>query len=164
MPSSIAGSVKKFAPQVWIWLTLSVIGLYDTILLTIEHFTRRGLPCSFTGGCERVLTSKYSVIFGIPTALFGVIFNLLVLFLMIEAISNRQNPSRRIMLAWGSIGFLSSIGLTFLQAFVIRAWCQYCLLSALTSTLIFFTAIWYWRSTSSNQLPTDTNKENIDEA
>ena len=137
----------KLALQVWAWLVLSVIGLFDATLLTVEHFTHRGLPCSFTNGCERVLTSKYSEVLGVPTAAFGVVFYLIVLFAMIMAITNKQNPSRRLMLGWGSIGLLSSIILTGLQAFVIRAWCQYCLLSALTSTLIFVVAVWYWRTT-----------------
>lgn len=137
---------KSIPVQVWLWLALSVAGLYDATLLTIQHYTKLGLPCSFSGGCERVLTSKFSTIGGVPIALGGVLFYALVLFLMLVAVTNKQRPNKYLMLGWGAIGFVTSLGLTAIQAFIIRAWCQYCLLSALTSTLIFLVAIWYWRS------------------
>ncbi|MEI7818731.1 MAG: vitamin K epoxide reductase family protein [bacterium] len=130
---------------IWAFLGLSIVGLFDSILLTLEHFTRRGLPCSLTGGCERVLTSKWSEIFGIPTAAFGILFYLVVLYLVIHALTHREALPVKLLLVWGAIGFMSSVWLVGLQAFVIRAWCQYCLLSALSSTLIFVTAIVHWR-------------------
>lgn len=132
---------------------LSIAGLIDATILTIEHYTRDGLSCSITGGCERVLTSQYSElpIVGIPVAMLGVVFYGVVLFLVMFSVINREPIRRLPILAWSTIGFVSSLGLTFLQAFVIRAWCQYCLLSALTSTLIFITAIIYWLRTRDNK-------------
>ncbi len=132
---------------------LSIAGLIDATILTIEHYTRDGLSCSITGGCERVLTSQYSElpIVGIPVAMLGVVFYGVVLFLVMFSVINREPIRRLPILAWSTIGFVSSLGLTFLQAFVIRAWCQYCLLSALTSTLIFITAIVYWLRTRDNK-------------
>lgn len=133
--------------------TLSVVGLIDATILTIEHYTRKGLPCTFTSGCERVLSSRYSElpIFGIPLAFLGVVFYAVVLFMVIFSVVNREPIRRLPILAWSTIGFVSSLGLTSIQAFVIRAWCQYCLLSALTSTLIFVVAIIYWLKTRDNK-------------
>lgn len=128
---------------------LAIAGLADAVLLTVEHYTRKGLPCTFTGGCERVLTSQYSEIAGQPIALLGVVFYAAVLFLAVHALVNKSPLPRRFLLLWASIGFLSSLALTSLQAFVIKAWCQYCLLSALTSTLIFILAIAYFFTTKS---------------
>ena len=140
---------KKLPLQVWVWLGLATIGLYDAILLTVEHYTRRGLPCTLSGGCERVLTSKFSEFGGVPTAALGIVFYLVVLFAIMYYVTNQQRPNKYLMLGWGAIGFVTSLGLTSIQAFIIKAWCQYCLLSALTSTLIFLTAVWYWRASSS---------------
>lgn len=151
----MAKANKRFGwPQVAFGL-LSVVGIIDATILTIEHYTRDGLSCGFTGGCSRVLTSQYSElpIVGIPVALLGVVFYAVVLFLVMFSVSNREPIRRLPILAWSTIGFVSSLGLTYLQAFVIKAWCQYCLLSALTSTLIFITAVIYWLKTR------DTNKE-----
>lgn len=144
------------------WLALATVGLYDATLLTVQHYTKLGLQCNFTGGCERVLTSKFATIGDIPIALGGVGFYLLVLFMMLVAVMNQQRPNRYFMLGWGAIGFVVSLVLTGIQAFIIKAWCQYCLLSALTSTLIFLTAIWYWRSSEAKPQVAahDESKEN----
>lgn len=140
---------------------LGIAGLADAVLLTVEHYTRKGLPCTFTGGCERVLTSQYSEIAGQPIALLGVVFYVVVLFLAVHALVNKSPLPRKFLLLWGFIGFLSSLGLTGLQAFVIKAWCQYCLLSALTSTLIFILAIAYFfktRSATAQQPEEESNE------
>lgn len=123
---------------------LAIFGLVDSIVLTFEHYAKQNLPCTLSGGCEKVLTSQYSTIAGLPIALLGVVFYGLVLFLAIYAIANKTALPRLFLLGWGAIGFLSSLVLTGLQAFVIRAWCQYCLFSALTSTVIFCLAIGYF--------------------
>lgn len=123
------------------YVILSIVGLFDSLLLTVEHYSRRGLPCSFTGGCERVLTSKWSEFFGIPISLGGVVFYGLILFLVVHSLVNKTPLNRFFMLFWSIIGFITSVYLTLIQAFIIKAWCQYCLLSALTTTLVFILSI-----------------------
>lgn len=144
---------RRFGWSQIIFSLLSVIGLVDATILTIEHYTRSGLSCSISGGCERVLTSQFSVlpVVGIPIAMLGVVFYGVVLFMVVFSVVNREPLRRLPILVWSTIGFMSSLGLTFIQAFILHAWCQYCLLSALTSTLIFVSAVWYWRSTTNNK-------------
>jgi uncharacterized membrane protein len=142
---------RRFAWSHIVFGGLALVGLVDAMILTIEHYTRKGLPCTFTGGCERVLTSRFSEIAGQPIALLGVVFYGVVLYLVVHSIANREMLPKKMLLGWSFIGFLSSLGLTFIQAFIIKAWCQYCLLSALTSTLIFVSAIIYWRKNNLNK-------------
>src|SRR6476469_1988821 len=52
-------------------VVLSLVGLADSIYLTIHHYTAEPVPCSITGGCEMVLTSPYAEVSGIPLAAFG---------------------------------------------------------------------------------------------
>lgn len=140
---------------------LAIAGIIDATILTIEHYTRDGLSCGFTGGCSRVLTSQYSElpILGIPIALLGVVFYAVVLFLVMFSVINREAIRRLPILAWSTIGFVSSLGLTYIQAFILKAWCQYCLLSALTSTLIFITAVIYWQKTRTNKQKEEVEDE-----
>lgn len=104
-------------------------GLADAIYLTIHHYTAEMVPCGEGFDCGTVLTSSYAEIGGIPLAVFGAIayftaFSLAIL----AAFGNR--------LMWRIFGFqtilmaLFSIRLIYLQAFVINAFCQYCLISA----------------------------------
>lgn len=116
-------------------LLLSLVGIFDSIYLTITHYTQTLVPCSFTHGCETVLRSSYSEILGIPLAFFGVTFYVTVLA---AAIFFLQHKTYHWWLSvWGLVGFLSSMYLLFVMGFVLKTFCQYCLLSTLTSTIIF---------------------------
>lgn len=141
---------------------LAIIGFIDATILTIEHYANLNLPCYVTGGCERVLTSKYSEIAGIPISLAGTLFYGVVLFLAMFALVNKTQLPRKILLLWGSVGFVTSLGLTAIQAFIIKAWCLYCLFSALTSTLIFILAIVYFVRTKES-VTDDTEEDQQDE-
>ena len=112
-------------------------GLADAVYLTVKHFTGEAVPCSIVEGCEQVLTSSYAEIFGVPLAAFGALayftaFSLAVL----AAFGNRQ--------MWALFGIqvvlmaIFTAWLVYLQAFVIEAFCQFCLISAAV-TLILLT-------------------------
>lgn len=115
---------------------LALIGFADASYLTIEHYRNIVPPCTVSG-CETVLTSAYSSIFGVPVALFGAIFYLIVLIGTLSYVEGRRERPFRAILWLSPVGFVASIWFVFLQAFVLDAYCQYCLVSAGTSTLIF---------------------------
>src|SRR4051812_8879211 len=58
---------------------VALLGFADAAYLTVEHYQNIIPPCSITGGCEKVLTSPYSTVLGIPVSLVGSIYYLLVL-------------------------------------------------------------------------------------
>ncbi len=119
----------------WLLAAISAVGLTDALYLTITHYTNALVPCNFSHGCEAVLKSQYSEIFSIPVALFGVIFYLVTL--VVAIFFANQHRYHWLLSVWGVIGFISTLYLLYIQAFVLHAFCQYCLLSALTSTLTF---------------------------
>jgi uncharacterized membrane protein len=131
------GGLSKFA---WAAVVFALIGLGDSVYLTVQHFTNGKVPCSIITGCEQVLTSEYAEIFGIPTAAFGAAaYFLAFCFALLAAFGNR-----RMWLLYGLLSvvmFLFTIWLVYLQAFVIEAFCQFCLLSALTTTILFIIAL-----------------------
>ena len=111
---------------------IALIGLADSIYLMIHHYTGEKVPCSVVEGCEQVLSSSYAEIAGIPLAIFGaaayfVAFSLAIL----AAYGNRS--------AWTLFGMQVIVmaaftaWLVYLQAFVIEAFCQFCLVSAATT-------------------------------
>jgi uncharacterized membrane protein len=122
-------------------VVLAVVGFADATYLTVEHFANVVPPCTLRG-CETVLTSGYSVMFGIPVALLGALyyFALLVMyFLYFEA---KDVRALNFALHLSVLGLVCDIWFIFLQAFIIHAWCQYCLLSAAVSTVIFVLSYW----------------------
>jgi uncharacterized membrane protein len=52
---------------------VALIGLADSIYLTIKHYTGEAVPCSVIEGCEQVLTSSYAEVAGVPLAALGAI-------------------------------------------------------------------------------------------
>ena len=108
---------------------LSLIGLTDAIYLTVKHVTGGVVPCTLTGSCEQVLNSSYATIAGIPLAAFGALAYFTVFSLAIlAAFGNELARSFLIFVVGLMLAF--SIWLFILQAFVLHAFCQYCLLSA----------------------------------
>jgi uncharacterized membrane protein len=123
------GKIAKYA----IFATVfSLIGLADSAYLTAKHFTDKNVPCNFITGCEQVLKSSYAEIYGIPTAAFGAIAYFAVFSLAILTFYGNRKM-------WKLLGLLIipmavfTLWLIYLQAFVIGAFCQFCLISAGTT-------------------------------
>lgn len=140
-------SSKKISADKWYLpagLILSLIGFVDSTYLSLAYFRGENLSCTFTNGCEKVTTSAYSVILGTPLALIGLIFYALVFVVLVAY----WDFEKKFLLEWlywlAMIAFGVSLWLTAVQVFALKALCQYCLLSATTSTLIFG-ASWYRR-------------------
>jgi uncharacterized membrane protein len=114
---------------------LSLIGLGDAIYLTVEHLSGRAVRCTITSGCEQVLTSAYATIGGFPLAGVGALayftaFSLAIL----AAFGNRKAGA--LLFYTVALMLLVSIYLFVLQAFVLHAFCQFCLLSGAVTLLL----------------------------
>jgi uncharacterized membrane protein len=119
---------------------LSLVGLGDSVYLTVKHMTGGIVPCSLTNGCEQVLTSSYATIGGIPLALIGAIAYFTVFSLAVLAAFGYRGV-RTPLFYLVMLMLAVSILLFALQAFVIHAFCQFCLLSAATTLLLAITVI-----------------------
>ena len=108
---------------------LSLLGLTDALYLTVKHLSGHSVPCSVTGGCEEVLTSSYAVVAGVPLAALGAAAYFSVFSLSILAAFGYRSAAK-LLLPLVATMVLVSVWLFYLQAFVIRAFCQFCLLSA----------------------------------
>jgi len=114
---------------------VSLIGLGDSIYLTIEHVTGQSVRCTVIAGCSEVLGSSYAVVAGIPLAAVGAaayfgVFSLATL----AAFGYRYAGTLLAILV--IIMFLMTLWLLYLQAFVIHHFCQFCLLSALVTFVL----------------------------
>ena len=125
------------------FISLSFVGFADAAYLTILHYLAVLPPCSVVSGCEKVLTSQYSEVVGIPLALFGAVYYLFIFFLSITALSFE----RWFQLYWAAFltigGLAVSLSLVYLQVFVINSLCFYCLISAGINILLFAVGIVY---------------------
>jgi uncharacterized membrane protein len=117
---------------------ISFIGFLDATYIVAKHYLGEIPPCGLTGECEAVLTSQYATVFNIPVALGGVIYYLFIFILLIAYLDTKNNRLIFIISSIILIGFLASLWFVYLQLFVIKAICIYCIISALICTILFF--------------------------
>ncbi len=128
-------SRRKYIGRVF--LVVAAAGLLDSAYLSWEHFLG-GIPlCGPNDGCSLVLTSQYAEWFGVPTAVLGLVFYLVVVALGIGYWRSGRLLVLRLLTALTGLGFLVSLSFVYLQLSVIRAVCIYCMLSAGSATALF---------------------------
>ncbi|HEV8371492.1 MAG TPA: vitamin K epoxide reductase family protein [Pyrinomonadaceae bacterium] len=136
---------------------VSLVGLGDAIYLTVEHLTGNTVRCMVTSGCSEVLGSAYASIGTIPLAALGALAYFTVFGLATLAAFGHQ-WTRSLLAAIVALMLATTLWLLFVQAFILHAFCQYCLLSAIvTLTLSAIVAI--ERYTRSLTRPPSRSKE-----
>jgi uncharacterized membrane protein len=125
-------------------LFVAFLGFLDATYLTLSHYQNSIPPCT-VAGCEVVLTSRYAIVLGIPLALLGSLFYLSVMSVSLLILTNYKEMFLKIFYFLAVTGFIVSLILSGIQAFDLKAFCQYCLASAATSTGIAILAFLEYR-------------------
>jgi len=138
--SQIAVLLEYFRMRKYLLLAFSLLGLFDALyLLWVYTSPSRPIVCLGTG-CDAVRASSYARPFGVPMPVFGVAAYLVLGLLILAENLSSQRLGRSLQYAVICIsggGFLFSLYLTSLEAFVIHAWCAWCVTSAIVVTCIF---------------------------
>ncbi len=98
-------------------IILTFAGLILSSYLT--YLTYTSVSCPIYGDCDKVITSQYAKILGIPIAFFGIL-GFLLLFLSFQMKKNN------ILLTSGIIGVIFILYLQYVQIFLINQLCLYC--------------------------------------
>ena len=116
---------------------LGLIGLVDSLYLTWIKIAHNGV-CSVSGGCEVVNISRYASIAGIPIALLGAgAYLTMIAILLLETRNDFfEFNGPVIVLGLSLVGVLYSAYLTYLELYVIRAICPFCVVSAVVLVLM----------------------------
>jgi uncharacterized membrane protein len=107
---------------------LALLGLAISAYLTWVHYADVEPICTGISDCERVQTSDYAELAGIPVALLGLVGYAAIL------VSLRLRVEITVLLAYVAVGF--SAYLTWAELFEIDAICQWCVASALITVAI----------------------------
>lgn len=114
---------------------VSVAGLADAMYLTVQALTGETLSCGGSPDCFRVLGSSYAKVGGIPVALIGALAYFTVFTLATFAAFDYARARKFLALIVGMM-FLATLWLLYVQAFLMHAYCRYCLFSAAITFLI----------------------------
>lgn len=119
-------------------IILSVIGIVNTSYLSYHSIKKTPVKCIFfpPEWCEKVQHSKFSRTLGFPNSMAGLgMYSALLILSILFAVGFLVVAWPIIAIIW--IGFIFSMYFTFIQAFVLRAFCTWCVLSAIEFTLLF---------------------------
>ena len=128
-PATRAGRFRPawLAPST---LALTVVGLGVSVYLTVEHFTNNAtLACSIGGvvDCAKVTTSAWSTFMGIPVALLGLVFFLVLLPLVWPSTwRSRVGWLDAARLGWLTVGLGMVLYLVWAELYRIHAICLWC--------------------------------------
>ena len=114
---------------------VSVAGLADATYLTVQALTGETLSCGGSPDCFRVLGSSYAKVGGIPVAMLGALAYFSVFMFATFAAFGYARAPKFLALMVGMM-FLGTLWLLYVQAFLLHAYCRYCLFSAATTFLI----------------------------
>lgn len=122
-----------------LFFTMAAIGIAETAYLIRERYASRKPICPIGGGCSQVLESRYNKTLGIYNDLLGLAFYLVMSVIAALLLLELGSTTRLNQIVSGATGvaLLMSVRFFYLQWRVIHAWCFWCLLSALTITLMF---------------------------
>jgi uncharacterized membrane protein len=114
---------------------VAVAGLADATYLTVQALTGETLTCGGSPDCFRVLGSSYAKLGGIPLAMLGALAYFSAFTLATFAAFGYSWAPKFLALIAGAM-FLMTLWLLYVQAFLLHAYCRYCLFSAAITFLI----------------------------
>lgn len=125
---------------------LSLLGIIVSSYLAYEYTQSSSIVCPISGiGCNVVRSSPYASFFGISTPFYGVAFYFLMA--MLSVIRGTLKGALSNYVVWlqvilSSAAFIFGVYLTYLEAFIIRAFCSWCLASfAITASIMLLSIL-----------------------
>lgn len=127
---------------------LAIVGVFVSGYLTLAHQLNFEMPCGLTqGGCDKVAQHESARGFGIPalraipTAAFGLMMFIALLALSFAraAVGSDVLERRAAFAQWLMLlaGVAATLYLTYLEKYVIQAWCAWCVASGIITVLAF---------------------------
>jgi uncharacterized membrane protein len=136
---------------------LALAGIFVALYLLLYKLGIIGeLSCS-VGSCETVNSSRWATFLGIPVAGWGVAWYVGMFVLALVSTGERFAESHvvsLVLLLVALSGLIFSLYLTYLELFRIHAICQWCVVSAIIVTIIFFICLSDYRDTRRADLAT----------
>ena len=129
-------TVSRFRTIIYVVAAMvSLAGLADATYLTVQALTGETLGCGGSPDCFKVLGSAYARVAGIPVASFGVLAYFSVFTFATFGGFGYGRARIFLVLAVGAM-FLGTLWLLYVQAFLLHAYCRFCLFSAATTFLL----------------------------
>ena len=125
-----------------ILLILFVISLLASLTLS---FLPVAEICNPEIGCEVIHHSSYNYMFGIQNSYFGVLFFALGALLIYSQIKNATKQKKNLIHAAVIIGSIIALYFLYLQQFILKSYCLYCLTVDFSMIASLIVTLIYWK-------------------
>jgi uncharacterized membrane protein len=124
-------------------VALVILGLAVSIYMTIYKLTSNNAMCLGSGDCSTVNASRYSEVYGIPVAVFGVLGYLAILATLYFENRNSFFKQNSTLMIFGMAltGFLFTAWLIYVEVALLKALCPFCVTSQTAMTIIFIISV-----------------------
>ena len=132
-------AIRTSKREFFLLILMSIIGLASSLIVIYEWSILHTPPpfcivgnttsTGITLNCAKVLSSRYSNVFGVSLEALAAVWFIINLFLIMLVVSARREVARRsvdVLFAWRFLGLLIVPYLIYLELFVVRAICLYC--------------------------------------
>ena|SRR3989338_4805678 len=124
----------------YLLIFLFLISLTSSLILTFKE-----TPPICEGGCDLVQTSKYAETLGIKNSIFG-IFAFAILLVMTYLETKKPSRKKRSIIRLGIIiGAVIALYFLYLQLFILKSFCTYCLVVDISLVLSLIIVISLWK-------------------
>ncbi len=127
---------------------LSLVGFFVAVYLFAHSMGWTGPIVCGVGDCATVQASRYAWVGPFPVSGVGLGGYVALFVLAMAGLQPDRAASpwiARLLALGAAFGVAFSGYLTYLEAAVINAWCQWCVISAILMTLIFLASLPEWR-------------------
>lgn len=114
---------------------VAVAGLADATFLSVQALTGETLSCGGSPDCFKVLGSPYAKVGSVPVAMLGA-FAYFCVFTFATFAAFGYARARTFLIPTIGAMFLATLWFLYVQAFLLHAYCRYCLLSAAMTFLL----------------------------
>lgn len=125
-------------------LAAGIAGFCVSFYIWRKKSRQQVLVCPLHAQCDTVVHSEFSRFLGVPLEFMGMSYYGLVCVgygSLLVFPSLTASLFAFFVFVFSSLAFLFSLYLTFIQAFYLRQWCSWCLISAALSVFIFMMAV-----------------------
>lgn len=121
-------------------IVLSLIGFAVSFYIYYSKKYDKPMYCIIGQDCDAVVKSKYGKTFGIENTVPGMLYYAIILVYTSGLLTN-QNIFKGEVIYYSIVGIsvasvLFSLYLTYVQKFILKKWCEYCIVSTIASILI----------------------------
>ncbi len=109
--------------EVWLIRACFALALGISLFLAWNSFQGGGVPgCGPDSGCDKVLSSRWGYVFGLPISIFAV-----PIYIALLALVRPVNLRWRLAMPLVFLVMASALWFVGLQTFVLRAFCKFCM-------------------------------------